>query len=64
MADEYKQWEKLTPMEKLYIATNPHHAFAIRASKKKAFAETLNRFGHNGHNDESDAFRHCFWSSI
>jgi len=64
MADVYKEWERLNAMEKIYIATNPHHAFAIRESKKKAFSESLKRFGHNGHNDDSDAFRHCFWSAI
>jgi len=32
MADVYKEWERLNVMEKIYIATNPHHAFAIRES--------------------------------
>ncbi len=64
MTDEYKQWEKLATLEKIYIATHPQHAIAIRDSKKNAFSETKKRFGHNGHNDDSDAFRHCYWSSI
>ena len=29
-----------------------------------AFAETQRRVGIDGHNDKSDAFRHCFWSAI
>ena len=28
-----------------------------------AYSETTKRFGRNGRNDKSDAFRHCFWSA-
>jgi hypothetical protein len=54
----------LTPQEQHYILTHPHHAFAIKSSKDKAFEETKKRFGFNGRNDRSDAFRHCFWSAV
>ena len=60
----YAQWTRLTPAEKAYIATHPLDAPIIKESKDTAFNETARRFGVNGHNDASDAFRHCFWSAI
>ncbi len=60
----YKQYNSLKEGEKAYLKSNPHHAFAIKESKNVAFAETKSRFGNNGHNDKSDAFRHCFWSAM
>ena len=60
----YDQYINLTPQEQQYIRSNPHHSFAIKASKEAAFAETKKQFGLNGRNDRSDAFRHCFWSAM
>lgn len=60
----YDQFKQLTPQEQNYLKANPHHAFAIKQSKETAFEETKRRFGFNGHNDRSDAFRHCFWSAV
>lgn len=60
----YEQYNNLTIKEKDYIRDFPHHAFSIKESKEKAFEETKKRFGFNGRNDKSDAFRHCFWSAI
>lgn len=66
----YDQWSHLTPAEKAVIAAmaaNPLTAVKIpfiKLSKDTAFNETTRRFGRNGHNDKSDAFRHCFWSAI
>lgn len=60
----YDQFKQLTPHEQQYITAHPHHAFAINSSKEAAFRETKMRFGFNGRNDKSDAFRHCFWSAI
>ena len=64
----YDQWNKLTPAEKAVLAwltsQNPAAPLIIKNSKDTAFAETSLRFGKNGHNDRSDAFRHCFWSSL
>lgn len=65
----YDQWKKMTPAEQAviaWLASNPLTAWkvlVIKASKDKAFNETTRRFGFNGHNDRSDAFRHCFWSA-
>jgi hypothetical protein len=60
----YEQWEKLTPQEQAYLRSKPHHAFAIQGARDAAYEETKRRFGRNGHNDKSDAFRHCFWSAL
>jgi len=64
MSSSYDQWTRLTMSEKLYLATNPLHALIIKDSKDTAYNETKKRFGKNGRNDRSDAFRHCFWSAI
>lgn len=60
----YDQFGRLTPQEQAYIQSHPHHALTIKEAKETAFAETKARFGRNGHNDKSDAFRHCFWSAL
>ena len=60
----YDQFKQLTPQEQHYIAAHPRNAFAIRSAKELAFEETKKRFGFNGRNDRSDAFRHCFWSAV
>ncbi len=66
----YEQWSNLTPAEKMVIAamgSNPLTIVKIpliKMSKDTAFNETVRRFGRNGRNDRTDAFRHCFWSSV
>ncbi|MEZ5428872.1 MAG: hypothetical protein R2747_21685 [Pyrinomonadaceae bacterium] len=63
----YDQWSHLTTAEKAIIAalavTDPVKVAMIKISKDRAFNETTSRFGYNGHNDQTDAFRHCFWSA-
>ena len=59
-----QQFLQLTADEKIPILMYPEHAAAIKASKELAYAETRRCFGRNGHNDSSDAFRHCFWSAL
>jgi hypothetical protein len=64
LATPYDQYNNLTLEEKKYIRLHPHHALAIKESKEEAFSQTKKKFGFNGRNDESDAFRHCYWSAI
>ncbi len=64
MTDYQELWNQLQPAEQRFIMFNPQYAFTIKNSRKKAFSETRKRFGHNGRNDISDAFRHCFWAAI
>lgn len=54
----------LTPGEKAYAKSHPINAGYIAWNKEVAFDETTRRFGRNGRNDSSDAFRHCFWSAL
>lgn len=60
----YDQFTQLTQREQQYILLHPTHALIISETKDIAFKETQLRFGINGHNDKSDAFRHCFWSAL
>lgn len=64
MATVYDQFNSLTPAEQEYVKGHPHHVLIIEEAKSTAFSETQRRFGINGHNDRSDAFRHCFWSAL
>lgn len=64
MSGVYEDWNHLTVVEKIYLVTHPLNAARIKTSKNDAFQETSKRFGYNGHNDKTDAFRHCFWSAI
>jgi hypothetical protein len=54
----------LTDAEKAYVKRHPYNAYKISECKDVAISETKKEFGHNGHNDESDAFRHCIWSAL
>lgn len=66
----YEQWSNLTPAEKAVIAAMMSNPLTvpkvplIKMSKDTAYNETIRRFGRNGRNDRTDAFRHCFWSSV
>jgi hypothetical protein len=64
----YDEFTKMTPAEKAVVAAmavqDPVKVYILKESKQTAFNEATRRFGHNGHNDSSDAFRHCFWSAI
>lgn len=61
---KYALWDRLNPSEKKAVLLYPVLATVVPAAKEKAFNETATRFGHQGHNDKSDAFRHCYWSSL
>jgi hypothetical protein len=61
MGDTY---DHLTDAEKLYVRQHPYNAYCISQAREIATRETIHRFGHNGHNDSSDAFRHCYWSAL
>ena len=57
-------YSQLTESEKAYVKRHPVNAYIIAECKNKAVAETRKKFGHNGRNDKSDAFRHSFWSAL
>lgn len=60
----YDQYKRLTPAEQNFIRKNPQHALKIKNAMEVAIEETTRRFGCNGRNDRSDAFRHCYWSAL
>lgn len=55
---------QLTPEEKRLIKMYPAQAILIKENKDRAIEETRLRFGSNGLNDKSDAFRHAFFNAI
>ena len=63
ISSQYDKYNHLTDAEKSYVKAHPHHVTTIMKSRDIAFSETKKRFGFNGRNDKSDAFRHCFWSA-
>lgn len=54
----------LTTQEKWLVAAFPARALIIYNNKELAETETINRFGNNGRNDKSDAFRHAFFNAM
>jgi hypothetical protein len=54
----------LTPREKLYLITHPHHIGTIQDNANKALAEAQRQFSGGQHNGPADAFRHCYWSAL
>lgn len=56
--------DNLTAEEKVLVAFFPAQALIIRGNKEPAETETINRFGNNGRNDKSDAFRHAFFNAM
>lgn len=61
-----KRYYKLNELEKKYLYKNPHKAFLINKVTSIAFEETRKRFikSENFHNNQADAFRHCYWSAL
>jgi hypothetical protein len=65
MSDAYESFKRLTPAEKRYVLTHPHHISTIKADAQKALAEARNQYPGGGqHNGTADAFRHCYWSAL
>jgi hypothetical protein len=50
--------------EKSYLKRHAYKSYIVNEMHKKAVNETKRRFGFNGHNDRSDAFRHCYWAAL
>ncbi|GAB6112413.1 DUF6973 domain-containing protein [Desulfomicrobium salsuginis] len=57
-------YSRLNEEEKKYVLMNPVRSFVIKECQDDAERETEQRFGYNGRNDETDAFRHCMWSGL
>lgn len=61
---DIEDFNGLNKEEKLLVAAFPLQALIIKANKEPAETETENRFGNNGLNDKSDAFRHAFFNAM
>ncbi len=57
-------YKNLTAAEKTLVKIFPLEAYSIYKNRSKAEKETIRRFGVNGLNDKSDAFRHAFFNSL
>jgi len=53
---------RLCEAEKYLIKKAPSQAYDIYSARKNAFDKTEEVFTENNEDDQSDAFRHCFWS--
>ncbi len=54
--------ERPTNTDILNCVLHPFECNTVSNRRAAAYNATLRRFGHQGHNDASDAYRHCFWS--
>jgi hypothetical protein len=57
-------YDKLTQAEKDLVKKYPAAAYMISKNKTAAEVETKDRFGDNGLNDKSDAYRHAFFNAL
>lgn len=63
--DPYDDYRKLTAAEKVLVKQYPTTAFIInKFNRPMANNFTIQKFGSNGLNDKSDAFRHAFFQAV
>ncbi len=48
----------------MVLAANPWVIDDVEKYADMATNETNSRFGYSGHNDKTDAFRHCYFSAL
>ncbi len=60
----YSTFKNLSPAEKKFVKKNKVAAYKIFRNSKTATKQTKNKFGRNGRNDRSDAFRHTLWQAL
>lgn len=63
-ADLPESYYGLNPEEQVLAKKHPFQATQYYISSQVAFNYTQTKFGYNGTDDSSDAFRHAFWSSV
>nr|WP_144922618.1 hypothetical protein [Paenibacillus bovis] len=52
----------LNSQEQALYNANPSDGFRALVAGDEAYDVTVDRFGYNGHNDKSDAYRHAAWN--
>ncbi|RLK62423.1 hypothetical protein D3H64_09885 [Atopobacter sp. AH10] len=51
-------------LERKLAIAHPVQAVKVYNASKTATAKTIEVYGHNGWQDNSDAFRHCLWNAL
>ena len=54
----------LNPAEQALASAHPFQATQYYISSQVAIDYTVSKFGYNGYQNASDAFRHAFWNSV
>ncbi|QAA82526.1 hypothetical protein EI546_12710 [Aequorivita sp. H23M31] len=62
--DTFDPYKRLTEEEKRLVKIFPTLAYFMSKNKDTAENETILRFGKNGLNDKSDAFRHAYFNAL
>lgn len=57
-------WDKMNEKEKRICRNNPYDCKRAKDTVADSLQWAKRRYGRNGHNDVSDAFRHCMWSAL
>lgn len=58
----YDDWKRSNAEKhECVVAYGPTQCSQVQDAANWAQSATIRRFGHNGHNDVTDAFRHCAW---
>lgn len=57
-------YQYLNTEEQKLVAAHPLEAITVYKQKNKAIQLTETYFGHDGEDDESDAFRHFVWAGL
>lgn len=60
----YNVWRRLTKKEKEIFKLYPAAAIILNRNKKIAEQQTIDFYGANGINDNSDAFRHAYFNAL
>ncbi|WP_081256591.1 DUF6973 domain-containing protein [Streptobacillus moniliformis] len=64
IGDYLPGYGKLNTAERKLAIAHPVQAVKVYNASKTATAKTIEVYGHNGWQDNSDAFRHCLWNAL
>ncbi|HHK7664535.1 TPA: hypothetical protein ACQXS9_001810, partial [Streptococcus pneumoniae] len=57
-------YNNLNSEEKKLARNSPYQAIQVNNAAKTATNKTIEIYGKNGYQDNSDAFRHCLWNAL
>lgn len=64
IGDYLPGYGKLNAVERKLALAHPVQAVKVYNASKVATAKTIEVYGYNGWQDNSDAFRHCLWNAL